>query len=500
MIEYAWPRKEVKRGCLDRPQGYRFFSMPRRKIRGRDRAVAERRARSGGKTAARGHAANRPGRRSQGRQGRSQQLSSRSTATKRVVVPIQREEHWTDGLMLDNRGVPLGNLRNVLHAFRHAPEWRVVLAFDEFAARVITTKPPPWGGPPGERWVDDHDTRACAWMQEQHIRAGRGDVGHAIQTVARENRVHPVREYLNALRWDGTPRIDTWLIVYLGVEDTPYVRAIGPRFLVSGTARVFEPGCQADTMPIFEGSQGILKSSALRALAAPWFIDRISNLGSKDSSMEVAGVWLIEWAELDALFKVGNSASKSFITRRHERFRPPYGKHLVDCPRQCIFAGTTNLTGGYLTDPTGARRFWPIRCGVIDLEALRRDRDQLWAEALVRYRAGARWHLETAELEALATAEQKLRFEVDAWEERVSDWLVGRNDVSVGEVLVGALGIPQENWSQPAQTRIAKILVHNGFEQYRPGKKGQPRTPRYRRDVVGDQHDLRTTKFTKKSA
>jgi predicted P-loop ATPase len=414
------------------------------------------------------------------------------------VVPIKREEHWTDGLKRNNRGVPLGNLRNVLHALSHAPEWRGVLAYDEFAARVITKRPPPWGGPTVERWADEHDVRACAWMQEQDISVALGVVGHAIQTVAREFPFHPVRDYLNALKWDGTPRIDTWLTRYLGVEDTPYVRAVGPRFLVSGTARVFKPGCQVDSMIILEGTQGTLKSSALPALADPWFTDRISKLGGKDSSMEVAGIWLIEMSELGALTKATNSVIKSFITRRNDRFRPPYGKHVIEQPRQCVFAGSINPVGGYLTDPTGARRFWPIRCGVIDLEALRRDRDQLWAEAVVRYRADARWHLETAELEALATAEQKLRFEVDAWMEKATDWLVGRNDVSVGEVLVGALGIPQENWSQTAQNRIAKILVHNGFKQYRPGK--EPRTPRYRRDVVGDQHDLRTTKFTKKSA
>ena len=215
--------------------------------------------------------------------------------------------------------------------------------------------------------------------------------------------------------------------------------------------------------------------------------------------MEVAGVWMIEMSELDALTKATNSAIKSFVTRRHDRFRPPYGKHVVDQPRQCVFAGSINPTGGYLTDPTGARRFWPVRCGIIDLEALRRDRDQLWAEAVVRFRDRAVWWLETPELEALATAEQKLRFEVDAWMEKVGEWLVGRNDVSVSEVLVGALGIPKEAWSQSAQNRVAKILVHNGFEQYRPGKKGEARTPRYRRDVVGDHH-LRTTKFTKKSA
>jgi predicted P-loop ATPase len=476
--------------------------MPRRKIRGGDRAGAERRARSGGKrNDARGQAANRRGGRSQGRQGRPEQLSSRRTATKRAVVPIQREEHWTDGLMRNDRGVPLGNLRNVLHALRHAPEWQGVLAYDEFAGRVITRKLPPWGGPTVERWTDYHDARACEWFQEHEIAASAGVVGRGIQTAAREDPFHPVRDYLNALNWDGTLRLDTALTTYLGVEDSHYVRAIGPRFLISAVARVFDPGCQVDHMLILEGPQGILKSSALPALAAPWFTDRISNLGSKDSSMEVAGVWMIEMSELDALTKATNSAIKSFVTRRHDRFRPPYGKHVVDQPRQCVFAGSINPTGGYLKDPTGARRFWPIRCGVIDLEALRRDRDQLWAEALVRYRAGARWHLETPELEALATAEQEARFEADAWAEKVGEWLVGRNDVSVGEVLVGALGIPQESWSQTAQNRVVKFLVskREGFQQYRPGRTGQPRTPRYRREAAGQEGGFRTVKFNKKS-
>ena len=239
-------------------------------------------------------------------------------------------------------------------------------------------------------------------------------------------------------------------------------------------------------MLILEGPQGILKSSALQALADPWFTDRISKLGGKDASMEVAGVWLIEMAELDALTKASNSAIKSFVTRRHDRFRPPYGKHVVDQPRQCVFAGTINPVGGYLKDPTGARRFWPVSCGVIDLEALVRDRDQLWAEAFVRFRAGAPWWLETPELQALATAEQDARFEVDAWTEKVSEWLVGRNDVSVGEVLTGALGIPQESWSQTAQNRVAKILVTTGSGDIDRAGRGN----RERRVTVARSHGV----------
>jgi predicted P-loop ATPase len=375
-----------------------------------------------------------------------------------------------------------------------------VLTYDEFAARVITKNPPPWSDQTGAEWTDYDDNRACEWFQEHEIAAPFGVVGRGIQTVAREHPFHPVRDYLNALNWDGTPRLDTWLPIYLGVEDSQYVQAVGSRFLISAVARVFVPGCQADHIPILEGPQGLLKSSALRALSHPWFADRISNLGTKDSAMEVAGVWLIEMSELDALTKATNAAIKSFVTRRNDRFRPPYGKHVVEQPRQCVFAGSINPAGGYLKDPTGARRFWPVTCRVIDLKALQRDRDQLWAEVVVRFRAGTPWWLETPELQALATVEQAARFEVDAWAETVSNWLVGRNDVSVGEVLVGALGIPQENWSQTAQNRVAAILVSTGFKRYRPGMTGQPRTPRYRRETVNHQGDLGKVESNKMSA
>jgi predicted P-loop ATPase len=401
-----------------------------------------------------------------------------------IVVPLQQASHWTLGLSLNNRGVPLGNLRNVLFALRNAPEWQGVLAYDEFAARVITQNALPWGDPRVEGWADEHDTLTCEWIQEQGIPAAAAVVGRAIQTVAREKPMHPVRNYLHALKWDLTQRLDTWLARYLGAEDGPYVQAVGSRFLISAVARVEQPGCKVDQVLILEGAQGILKSSALHALADPWFTDRLSALGGKDAAMEIAGVWLVEMAELDALVRATLPATKSFVTRRHDRFRPPYGKHVVDRPRQCVFAGTINPIGGYLKDPTGGRRFWPVSCGVIDLEALVRDRDQLWAEASARFRGGAPWWLETTELQALAAAEQEARFEVDAWNEKVSEWLTGRQDVSVGEVLVGALGIPQESWSQTAQNRVARMLVRHGFERYRPGKAGQTRTPRYHRDAA----------------
>jgi putative DNA primase/helicase len=404
----------------------------------------------------------------------------------RLMAP-RRTNRWTLGLTVNKCGMPLGNLRNALFALRKAPEWKGVLAYDTFAAKVITVKPPPWGGPTVDPWADEQDTRACEWMQDHGIPVGVGMVGRAIQSVARENSFHPVEKYLRGLHWDGTLRLETWLTRYFGVADSPYVRAVGPRFLISAVARIEKPGCKADQMLILEGPQGQLKSSGVRALARPWFADRISALGTKDSAMEVAGVWLIEVAELDALTRSSNSAIKAFISRLEDRYRPPYGKHVTKQLRQCVFVGTINVAGGYLKDPTGARRFWPVTCGVIDLEGLRRDRDQLFAEAANRFHKGAPWWLETPKLEALAAAEQNARFEVDAWTDRIERWLADRNDVAVSDILVGALGIPPESWSQTAQTRVAKTLVQLGFNRYRPAKKGAPRTPRYRRHLSHQQ-------------
>ena len=255
--------------------------------------------------------------------------------------------------------------------------------------------------------------------------------------------------------------------------------------MISAVARIYEPGCKVDHVPILEGPQGKQKSEGLRTLAVKekWFTDRLSHVSSKDAALEAADVWLVELAEMDPYIKATSGASKAFLTRRHDRFRPPYGKHTINLPRHCVFAGTINPTaGGYLKDSTGARRFWPVAChGMIDIEALAHDRDQLWAEAIVRYRGGARWWLETAALETLATAEQRLRFKVDVWTEQVENWIGDKTDVSMREVLEGALGLLGANQTRSAEMRIANIFTHLGFTRYRPHRKDGTRPYRYER-------------------
>jgi predicted P-loop ATPase len=197
--------------------------------------------------------------------------------------------------------------------------------------------------------------------------------------------------------------------------------------------------------------------------------------------MEVAGVMIAEVAELDALTKAANSAIKSFLTHRFDRFHPPYGRYIIKLPRQCVFVGSINPPiGGYLPDPTGARRFWPVLCyGIIDRDGVERDRDQLWAEAVERYKPGAPWWLETPELEALAAAEQKLRFKVDIWKDVIEAWIGKRLDIA--EVLEQALGIPPEAKTRSAEIRVAAILTDLGFTKRRVGRRSD-RSYRYQRE------------------
>ncbi|HYN38940.1 MAG TPA: VapE domain-containing protein, partial [Rhodospirillales bacterium] len=374
---------------------------------------------------------------------------------------------WRAGLLRNSEGAPRAILANAIHALREAPEWQDVLWHNEFATSTVARRPPPWayGTKDWEDtpWSDRDDYLVAEWLQQQGIMVPASIAGQAVETVARDQTFHPVREYLDAQRWDGRPRLDTWLISYLGAPDTPYVRAIGPRWLMSAVARVFIPGAKADCALILEGPQGIKKSTALSVMAQPWFTDRLSDLGSKDAAMETKGVWIIEIAELDTMSRAEVSAIKAFMSRTHDRFRPPYGKRLVDLPRQCVFAGSINPEGGYLKDATGGRRFWPVVCGQIDVGALTRDRDQLWAEARDRFRKGEAWWLETPELNSCASEEQADRYQGDAWEEPIRTWLeneiewmengfAGRTpyrsprpepltEVTVGEILEKALGV-----------------------------------------------------------
>ncbi|WP_136646575.1 VapE domain-containing protein [Tabrizicola sp. YIM 78059] len=435
------------------------------------------------------------------------ELRRRLNATGDPHAPIPKPA-WFGRLRLDLAGAPERNEANVIVALTSDLVFAGVLAFDDFSQEIVVRQPLPWDtatGPFPRPWEDADDVRTAEWLQLRGVNVAPLVVGRAVGAVARELRIHPVRDWLDTLRWDGTPRIETWTSTYLGAAPTAFHHTVGALWLISAVARIFRPGVKADHMLILEGPQGARKSTAIKVLAGEdWFTDELPELGSKDAAIHMQGVWIVEIAELDAIGRAEVSRIKAFLTRTTDRFRPPYGRYTVEVPRQCVFAGTVN-PDTYLRDETGNRRFWPLRCGTIDIAALARDRDQLWAEAVHRFREGAIWWIDDPAILAEASAAQEARYQADAWDARIDRWLthdtrsVDRGhagwddwqdeeferpepirDVSVGEILEGALGIEPAKWTKGDQMRVGAWLKSRDWERYRSGT-GATREWRYRR-------------------
>jgi len=380
-----------------------------------------------------------------------------------AAVDFDRTTGWKAKLRASEGGRPKPLLINADIALRHCPDWEGVFAFDEFQQKVRVIAESPIGGEYPRDWSDADDTRTAIWMQRQGVDVGGDLVRKAVQAIARENSVHPLRDWLRSLSWDGEPRVDHWLSTYLGAAPSDYVRSVGRMWLISAVARVVRPGCKADHMLVLEARQGAGKSRALRILAGDeYFVDSLPGLDQKDAQLQTFGAWIIEWAELDRLNRTETTAVKAFLTRQVERLRRPYGHHVEDVPRQCVFVGTTNLKD-YLGDETGNRRFWPVSCGRIDCESLARDRDQLWAEAVALFDDGAEWWPERAELIDASTREQEARMSVDPWQDAVEKH-VGNCVAIKCEDVLQAIDIPQGQWTQAHKNRVGRCLRVLGFE------------------------------------
>ncbi len=381
---------------------------------------------------------------------------------------------WMRDIILTEAGEPKALLENAAVALEQAPEWKGCIALDEFSERIMLRRPPPWHEEHDEfterPWTDNDDYMATRWLQRAGVHVPTPITHEAVLSCGFRNAYHPVREYLDGLKWDGKERLDFWLSDHLGVEESNYTRAVGSRWMISAVARIRVPGIKVDHMLILEGPQEKGKSTALRALFDPWFSDGMSELGSKDAAIELAGVWLIEFAELDAMRRVERNRLKAFITRAADRYRPPWGRHAIDHPRQMVFAGSVN-DETYLDDPTGARRFWPVRIGEIDVTALWEARDQLWAEAAHRFDAGERFYLHELNLKALAQDQQAQRQIEDAWHSRIRRFLDGTEDgtfpqgnATVDRVLQG-IGVPVDRWDRIAQGRITSYFTMHKWER-----------------------------------
>jgi predicted P-loop ATPase len=355
---------------------------------------------------------------------------------------------------------PRGRSQPNIQAFL---KWRdVELAHNAFTMRELATVDGK------EREVDDDLLRAL-WLEADRLGLSAPEkfFVSVVLDLAHQLSFHPVREYLDALRWDGKPRLDQWLVTYAGAADAPLVRAFGSKHLLAAVLRIRQPGAKHDAMLVLEGPQGIGKSSLIRALAGDnWFSDALAVGEESRKVIELtSGVWLGEIAELKGLGNREAEQVKAMLSRQSDRARLAYGRLMTDRPRQFVLFGSVN-DSQYLRDLTGNRRFWPVRCGTIDEVALRQDRDQIWAEAAHRQAQGESIEL-PPDLWAAAAAEQEQRVLTDPWQVMLEPLLEGKTGHIEIAQINQRLGLEAKHQNGQVGQRIAAIMTRLGFARTR---------------------------------
>lgn len=381
----------------------------------------------------------------------------------------------------DDHDRPLGTTRNLslgvaalLRAHTGQGIW-----WDDFAAREMIALPsgpavddPPL--PPRETRDTDYTRLAILLDERWGMLTSPAALPKIVSEVANRTIRNPVTEWLDSLVWDGQSRLDTWLSD-LGAADEPLLSSVGRWFIMQACARA-AGGTKADYAIVLEGATGIRKSSLLRVLfggpTGAWFSDDLSGIGTKDASERIQGKWLIELAELASVKRSDQETLKGFLTRLDDRHRPAYGLNARDFARRCVFAGTTN-DYTYVTDLTGARRFWPVRMTrPIDLDLARSMRDQLFAEGLMAVRRGDRYWPVDGELDVLAQVVERRRIR-DSWEDAIEDWAIKSyqgGPLSSHYLLSCVLGVDRATRSD--DLRLAQVVQRLGF--VREGAKWLP--------------------------
>lgn len=346
-------------------------------------------------------------------------------------TPVEDDDkNWLADLNLDKNGKVVLNARNLQMIFHNDPNLAGKFGYNAFRYAVTAEGALPWNDRAKcpRDWTDADDASLRNYFDLRYGLVGAGRIGDMFTQVAQEKPTDDVRDYLEGLTWDGVPRIDTLLIRHLKADDTPYTRAVTRKTLVAAVARTFEPGCKFDSVLTLIGAQGIAKSMLVDVLGGPWYNDSIQSFTGKDAQELLRGSWIVEIPEVDRFStKYDSAIIKQFLTRRDDIFRESYGHRSASHPRRCVFVATTNQAE-FLVDATGNRRWWIVVCHATsddrgeDVKNLRRDRDQVWAEAVALWRAEEPLTL-PPELMPEALEVQSQAQSEDAWEGMIREFV-----------------------------------------------------------------------------
>ena len=325
-------------------------------------------------------------------------------------LPEDYNDEWKAELEYTKSGKLLCNIANIILILENDPALAGHIVHDLFTGMDSAKDGLPWNKN-ANQWTDTDDANLRVWLEKHYDITGKEKIADALTAVLTRHSYHPIRDYLSGLTWDGVPRLDRIIIDYMGAEDSELNRAMSRKHFVAAVARVFNPGCKYDYCLIMSGAEGIGKSTLLRVMGGRWFNDSITTLEGKEGMEQLRRAWVVELGELSSIKRSDVEQVKAHLSKQVDIYRAAYARRVLEHPRQCVFCGTTN-EALFLKGDTGNRRFWVIPV-VAELrkyrdwsEAIRRDRDQLWAEAVHYYKQGEPLYL-SEELEAQAKQRQQ---------------------------------------------------------------------------------------------
>lgn len=326
-----------------------------------------------------------------------------------VVIEDEDEDvlnmEWTKELGRDRKGIVESSAKNMLMILENAPGLKGNICFDEMARLEVIRRNLPWRtldtlNEASRFWSNADDAQLIIYMESTFSITGKDKILYAKTKVAQDHAFHPIKEYLDTCEWDGTQRLDTMLIDYLGATDTAITRAVTRKSMVAAIARIYKPGCKFDYCTILQGPEGIGKSTILNRIGGRWFNDSISDIGGKEGMEAIQGAWICELGELAVMKRSDVEGMKTFMSRQTDAFRPAYGRTKEVRPRMCVFYATTN-EDQFLKSSTGDRRFWVVLCSgnrtkePWDIDEI--TRKQILAEAKTRYAEGETLYLNQEE-------------------------------------------------------------------------------------------------------
>lgn len=385
-------------------------------------------------------------------------------------------EQWKEGLITDKHGVPSRTkfaTHNTQLFLQNLPEFKGRLAVNLFSMDTIWKQPAKWHkGRAGEfdRVLDDDDLiRIRESLNGAGYDPSPNHILEACRAVSLRNEYHPVKEYLNNLpEWDRKERLKNFFVEFCGTDKSAYIEQVGIKIFTAIVARVYDPGCKFDYLPIIIGTQGLGKSTMLEAIAIKpqWYTDNLGSIENKDVILRMRSKLIVENAELTMFDKTDVNSVKAFLSRRVDRDRLPYDRLPRDLPRQCIIFATTNKDR-FLQDETGNRRMWPIEVKKINLAGIKTILPHLYAEAIFRFRNKEELFLDDAEAEAIAKQVQEARYNQDDWVEKIAPWLEANNITKTTNVLIWeqCFGKDAFQLGFREQARIGKIMRKLGWEK-----------------------------------